>query len=189
MIADEQLATQLQEGDESALEAIVRRYHGPIHAYIVRMGSDYHGANDIVQEIFLKVCRSISQYKHNLPFRPWIYTIASNTYKDHLKKAYVKHDVTGLENYQETAAAPETPEDTLLINWERNMVAAALGQLGQIHREVLVLRYYQELKLEEIAAVLQIPLGTVKSRLSTALHQLKKILVEEEVADVHTAKW
>lgn len=179
MFLDEELAIQLQQGNIAALEAIVRRYHEPIHAYIVRMGSEYHIAADITQEVFIKVCRHIHQYKPDLPFRPWIYTIASNTFKDYLKKAYVQRDVPGLEINDDIAATADTPETAFLEISERAVVVEALKGLEEIYREVLILRYYQDLKLEEIAQTLQIPIGTVKSRLSTALHKMKTLLSRE----------
>jgi RNA polymerase sigma factor (sigma-70 family) len=185
---DEELALQLQQGNQAALETLVRRYHGPIHAYIVRMGGEYHIAGDLAQEVFLKLCRHIGSYRSGMPFRPWLYTIASNTYKDYLKKAYVQKDRLGVE-LLETAATADTPETVFLANADRERVKAALQRLGEIYREVLVLRYYQELKLEEIAGTLHIPLGTVKSRLSTALHTIKKLLLEEEgVSNVDAIK-
>jgi RNA polymerase sigma factor (sigma-70 family) len=176
---DEELARQLKRGEQTALDALVRRYHGPIHAYFVRMGGEYHLAADLVQEVFIKVCRHIGYYRDGRPFRPWIYTIASNTYKDYLKKAYVQKDVLGLELAETAVTTADTPETAYLANADRERVRTVLQCLGEIYREVLVLRYYQELKLEEIALTLKIPVGTVKSRLSTALHTLKKLLREE----------
>jgi RNA polymerase sigma factor (sigma-70 family) len=185
---DEELALQLQQGNQAALEALVQRYHGPIHAYIVRMGGEYHLAADLVQEVFIKVCRHIGNYRSAMPFRPWIYTIASNTYKDYLKKAYVQKDVLGLDLVEAAATTADTPETVFLENAEREWIGAALQRLGAIYREVLVLRYYQDLKLEEIAMTLNIPVGTVKSRLSTALHTLKKLLIEEETSNAIAIK-
>ena len=175
---DEELALQLQRGSEAALENLVGRYHAPIHAYIIRMGCEYHIASDIIQEVFLKVCRNIGKYRTELPFRPWIYTIASNTYKDYLKKAHVQRDVLGLELGEVLAVTADTPETTFLEHTEQETVKQALQCLGENYREVLILRFYQELKLDEIAETLQIPVGTVKSRLSTALRQLQKMLIE-----------
>lgn len=178
MISDECLAMQIQQGQECAFEAIVRRYHGPIHGYIVRMGGEYHVANDIVQEVFIKIFRNIHQYRSSLPFRPWIFAIASNAYKDYLKKTYLSRDVGGLENMDGMMLSPDIAENQLLIHDQREVVLTAVGSLKTIYREVLVLRYYQDLKLDEIAITLQIPVGTVKSRLSTALHQLKNLFAE-----------
>jgi RNA polymerase sigma factor (sigma-70 family) len=179
LLLDEELALQLQYGDTWALETIVHRYHASIHSYIVRMGSEYHIAADITQEVFIKVCRNIHQYKPDLPFRPWIYAIASNTYKDYLKKAYVQRDIPGLEIDDDIAATADTPETAFLETSERAVVVEMLTSLAEIYREVLILRYYQDLKLEEIAQTLQIPIGTVKSRLSTALHKMKTLLAKE----------
>lgn len=188
LVTDEQLARQLQEGDEAALEILVHRYYRQIHAYVVRMSGECNSADDIVQEVFFKVCRHIGRYRVDLSFRPWIYTIASNACKDYMRKAYAQRDVPGLELGEEIAVTVETPETAFLANLERENVLAALKRIGDIHREVLILRYYQELKLDEIALVLRIPVGTVKSRLSAALHKLKTVLVEEVGDNVNTAK-
>jgi RNA polymerase sigma factor (sigma-70 family) len=186
---DEELALQLQQGNQAALEDLVQRYYGPLHAYILRMGGEYYVAVDLVQEVFIKVCRHIGNYRNEMPFKPWIYTIASNTYKDYLKKAYVQKDVpVGLEQVETAAVTADTPETIFLENAERERIGAALQRLGEIYREVLVLRYYQDLKLEEIAMTLNIPVGTVKSRLSTALYTIKELLVEEGTSNVNAVK-
>ncbi|MCE5286832.1 MAG: RNA polymerase sigma factor [Pelosinus sp.] len=178
MISDEELMRQIKYGEKNALDTLVRRYHGPIHAYIVRMGLEYHLANDIVQEVFIKLIRNIKCYETARPFRPWLYTIASNTYKDYFKKAYVQKDVPSSEIPETTLANADSPEGLFIKQEGRENVTAALQLLSEIHREVLVLRYYQDLKLDEIALILAIPLGTVKSRLHSALHNLKKLLTE-----------
>lgn len=177
MISDEELVTKIKFGDKSALDILVRRYHGPIHAYIVRMGIEYHLANDIVQDVFIKLIHGMQYYETSRPFRPWLYTIASNTYKDHLKKAYVQKDIPS-SDIEENKTSADNPEDIFMLQEKREHVAAALQEIPEIYREVVVLRYYQDLKLGEISLVLDIPLGTVKSRLSNALHHLKKLLVE-----------
>ncbi len=184
---DEELALRIQRGDEAALEMLVRRYHSQIHAYVVRMGGEYHMASDITQEVFIKVCRHICQYRTDLSFRPWIYTIACNTYKDHLRKAYVQKDFLGSEP-EELTADMDTPETAFMETVERRMVIKVLQQMGEIYREVLILRYYQDLKLDEIALAVQIPVGTVKSRLSAALRQLKQLLLKEDGFIVDSVK-
>lgn len=177
MISDEELATKIKYGDENALDILIRRYHSPIHSYIIRMGLEYHLANDIVQEVFIKLIRGLENYDTNRPFRPWLYTIASNTYKDYFKKAYVQKDIPSFE-VEDNKEDADNPEDIFMLHEKREHVAAALQCLSEIQREAIVLRYYQDLKLDEISSVLNIPLGTVKSRLSNALHHLKKLLVE-----------
>lgn len=180
MISDEELMRQIKYGEKTALDTLVRRYHNPIHAYIVRMGLEYHTAGDIVQEVFIKLIRNIECYEQSRPFKPWLYTIASNTFKDYFKKAYVQRDVLA-SDMTEIMTRTDSPEDIFMLEQDRELVRAALRSLSEIHREVVVLRYYQDLKLDEISLVLSIPLGTVKSRLSNALHNLQKLLMEGAV--------
>lgn len=177
MISDEQLMRQIKYGEKGALDTLVRRYHGPIHAYIVRMGLEYHTAGDIVQEVFIKLLRNIGSYENDRPFRPWLYTIASNTFKDYFKKAYVQKNILAAD-MPENLANADSPEDIFMLREDRETIVTALQSLNEIHREALILRYYQDLKLDEISLVLKIPLGTVKSRISNALHNLKKLLME-----------
>ena len=178
IISDEELARQLQQGNETALETMVSRYHSKIFAYIYRMSKNYHSANDITQEVFIKICRNINQYNAGFSFKTWIYTIASNTCKDYLKSAYVQKTIPGFEMGDHVRDDADTPEEFLQKQDEREAIMEVLNQLGDIHREVVVLRFYEELKIEEIALVLNIPVGTVKSRLSNGLHNLKKLLKE-----------
>jgi RNA polymerase sigma-70 factor (ECF subfamily) len=177
LISDEELMRQIKYGEKNALDTLVRRYHSPIHAYIIRMGLEYHTAGDIVQEVFVKLIRNIESYEPTRPFKPWLYTIASNTFKDYFKKAYVQRDVLA-SDMPETITIKDSPEDIFMLQQDRELIKGAINSLNEIHREVVVLRYYQDLKLDEISLVLSIPLGTVKSRLSNALHNLKKLLVE-----------
>ena len=180
LVSDEELASQMQMGSEAALEEMVKRYHGPIHGYLVRMNGDYHAANDITQEIFIKMCRGIQSYTTGMPFRPWLYRIASNTYKDYLKKAYTRKVIPGLEDTTHCTITIVTPEENFLKDYERVNLIKAINSLGHIYRETLILRYYGDLKLDEIASALKIPTGTVKSRLSNGLSQLKNIFSIKE---------
>jgi RNA polymerase sigma factor (sigma-70 family) len=179
LVSDEELASQMQLGSEGALEEIIRRYHRPIHAYILRMSGDYHATHDIVQDVFIKMCKGIQYYRPELPFHTWLYSIASNAYKDYRKNAYIRKVIPGLEE-NAYGSTNITPEDACLKDYEKAKLVKAINSLGDIYRETLILRYYEELKLDEIARALKIPTGTVKSRLSNGLLQLKKIFSTKE---------
>ena len=114
LISDEELAVKIKYGDTDALDMLVRRYHSPIHAYIVRMGVGYHQADDIVQEVFIKLIRSMQSYETARPFKPWLYTIASNTYKDYFKQAYVKRNVLVSEIEENNQTSTDGPEDIFM---------------------------------------------------------------------------
>lgn len=178
MVTDEQLAAELKQGSEAALEELVTRYHKPIFGYVLRMNGDYHSSHDIVQDIFIKMCRGIRHYQPGLSFRAWLYSVACNTCKDYRKLAYTRKVVPGLAETEHCATGDLTPEEAVFRDYERECIISALGRLGDIHRETLILRYYEDLKLEEIAAILGIPTGTVKSRLAKGLANLKQILTE-----------
>lgn len=180
MVSDEELAMRLQGGSEDALEQIVTRYHGPIHAYVLRMSGDYHATHDIVQEIFIKVCKGIKYYRAGFSFRAWLYSIASNACKDYRKRAYTRKVSPGLEEADYCSADDTTPEDAFFRDYERTRLKKAIDSLGDIYRETLILRYYEDLKLEEIAVILNIPTGTVKSRLANGLSQLRQNLFSRE---------
>jgi RNA polymerase sigma-70 factor (ECF subfamily) len=182
--SDEALAYGVQQGHTDDLRALVERYHGPLLGYLYRLtGGDGVLAEDLVQETFLRVLRSIEQYRHPRAFKPWLYAIATNLGRDHYKRLATRQTVAITEAVlnqpdQRTSAAPEA---VALAHDEAIWVNAALADLPDHQREVVVLRYYQELALTEIAEALNIPVGTVKSRLSLGLQRLRSRLMEEEL--------
>ena len=118
-------------------------------------------------------------YPSDRPFKPWLYTIATNLARDYFKSAAVRQRGRGTD--EEAAllhlhdSAPG-PEESALAVEQGGEVRAALAQLSEEYRVVVVLRFYQGFTLQEIAETLQIPLGTVKSRLSVGVHRLRAIL-------------
>lgn len=176
---EEELALNLQRGDLSALAILVEQHHSPLLGFLYRMtGGDRTLAEDLVQESFLRVIRSIAQYQYPRPFKPWLYAIATNIARDHYKRADSRHTID-MPDEQMTPENIELPEDALLSQDEEQRVASAITGLPNHQREVVILRYYQELSLAEIADALNIPVGTVKSRLSLGLQRLKTILERE----------
>jgi RNA polymerase sigma-70 factor (ECF subfamily) len=179
LISDEELATQLQQGNKSAFEAIIYRYHAQVFSYVYRMSHNQNVTPDIVQDIFLKVCRGIKYYNPSRPFKPWLYSIVANTYTDYIRKIYSNKTVPGLEVVEKCMAATTAgPEESFWEQLSREEVAAAVSALNEIYRQVIILRFYHDMKLEEISEILNIPLGTVKSRLFSGLKNLKKNLLK-----------
>ena len=181
-LSDEQLLLGVQEGQRQALAGLVERHHSPLLGYLYRLnGGDRPLAEDWVQESFLRVLRSVGQYRYPQPFKPWLYAIATNLARDHFKAAETRQtdsepDEPGFwHNKGGTVAAAEQ----LFIQQEtQNRVAAAILHLPPHQRETIILRYYQDFSLAEIAAIQGIPVGTVKSRLSVALGRLKDVIRE-----------
>lgn len=179
MIYDEELCQQVQEGSEAALEALVHRHHQPLFAYLYRLMGNRSAAEDLTQEAFVRMMTRIGTYRFPEPFRPWLYTIAHNLFKDHCKAAYNQTTIPTADPVPD--AFPE-PIDLVGRMTERAEVMSAIRALEPAQREVLLLRYYQDLKVEEIARVLGIPSGTVKSRLFGAMRKLRGLLTPDQAA-------
>ena len=177
--SDEQLMTAVQAGDQVAFAALVTRHHGPLLGYLYRLvGGDRQLSEDLVQETLLHVLRQRT-YQSDRPFKPWLYMIATNLARDYFKSAEVRQcwqrgdaEETLLHLYDSAAG----PEERALAAEQGNEVRAALAQLREEYRVVLLLRFYQGFSLQEIAETLHIPLGTVKSRLSVGVHRLRILL-------------
>jgi RNA polymerase sigma-70 factor, ECF subfamily len=177
--SDEELMTAVMAGNQVAMTELVTRHHSPLFGYLFRLlGGDRAQAEDLVQETLLRALRP-GAYIAPRPFKPWFYAIATNLARDHLKSA--------AERYRERVSNVESallqlsdnspgPEERALAAERGGEAQAAIAQLGEEYRAVVILRFYQEFSLQEIAETLRIPLGTVKSRLSVGVHRLRALL-------------
>lgn len=177
------LVTALCNGSEYAYEILIERYQHPVYNLVMRLMSDPEDASDVVQEVFLKVFRNISSFRGNSSLRTWIYRIAVNEAYNH-RRWFSRHQ------RQEVAMSPEegagyedilqdpgrTPFDQAADHEAHTMVEMALEQLNPRFRAAVVLRDIEDLSYEEIAGVLEISLGTVKSRILRGREALRKIL-------------
>lgn len=179
MQTDEDLARSLQRGNQMALARLVERHHSLLLGFLYRMtGGDRALAEDLVQESFVRVLRGITYYQYPRPFKPWLYTVATHLARDYYKQAEMRHTLSMSDDVPELET--DAPETLLLLDSEARQVAAAITRLPDHQREVLILRYYQELSLLEIAEIVDVPVGTVKSRLSLGLKRLREWVVEQE---------
>ena len=178
--SDEELLAGVLAGDQMAFATLVTRYHAALLGYLYRLvGGDRPLAEDLVQETLLRVLRQ-GRGPGELHFKPWLYTIATNLARDHFRSARVRRgeywseaEEHALRRVADTAPGPEA---RVLAAEQGSAVRAALAELGEEYRVVVVLRIYQDLTLPEIAQTLEIPLGTVKSRLSVGIHRLRDAL-------------
>lgn len=178
MLTDEDLVRAWQRGDVEALETLVKRYHAPLVAHFYRMLGDTHLAEDLAQETFLRLVRDVRSYQYPRPFRPWFYAIAHHLVSNHYASAYSRRVELRTELPEAIAQDPDPAE--WFDHWERHDdLKQALAHLSQEQREVLSLRFGQELSIQETAIILSIPPGTVKSRTFTALRLLRAYLEEQ----------
>jgi RNA polymerase sigma-70 factor (ECF subfamily) len=181
---DEQLLARLRTGDREVFGPLVRRYERELYGYLRRYLGDDDLADDVFQTTFLAVFRKIKQYEPGRPARPWLYTIATNQAIDALRKrnrqadrrtdAIIARDEDGEPRplFELLPAAGETPPDHAERGEERERVRECVAKLPDLLREVILLAYFQGMKYRDIADALEIPLGTVKSRLHAGLVKL-----------------
>ncbi len=176
MVSDEALAMRLKAGDRSALEMLFERHYDHLFGYLFRITfGDRALAADLAQESFLRALRGIHTYDSGRPFKAWLYGIATNAARNAATSADARHT----ESLEADADYPDDAppfEQTLLEAEAAGSVTAALRQLPEHQREAIVLFYNQSFSLSQIASTLNIPVGTVKSRLSLGVKQLRKII-------------
>ncbi len=183
--ADEQLIEGLRTGAEDAYETLISRFQQPVYGIVLRLMADPSEACDVVQEVFVKIFRNINGFRGDSSLKTWIYRIAVNEAHNH-RRWFGRHrrQEVGLEGeegnsrgYQDTLSDPGTsPFDAALSHEQRALIESALAGLGPVFRSAVILRDIEDLSYEEIAAVLQVNLGTVKSRILRGREALRKKL-------------
>lgn len=180
---DEELILRLQRGDEWAFQLLVRRYRKKIFSIAFGITLDAEESQDIVQEVFLQVYRSIDDFKGNASLSTWLHRITVNralNWKRRWARRFKWHHVSTDNIDDQPAKAPEsdlpTPESRVANAQTRQQIDNALKMLPDKTRTVFVLRELEGLSYEEIAEATGIKLGTVRSRLFHARKRLKEIL-------------
>jgi len=185
--ADEVLFDHALTGDREALGQLITRYEKTLFGLLVRMtNGDRHRADDLFQETFLHAMRAAATFNRKMQFKPWITAIAVNLIRDEARKKKVRGEVAldgsarDYDGEQNRIAEPvsngETPGEHAERKDEENYLRRALGRLTDLEREVVLLHFYNGMTLADTAAVLGVPLGTVKSRLHAALTRLNGML-------------
>lgn len=175
MDADLFTIRKMKQGDDAAFDAFVRKYYGDILKYCTFHCADRKEAEDLTQETFVRFFAKLSEYRYQGKTKNYLYTIAANLCKNAFaKRAPLTAEEETLEALSERAADTENATTThLLLEW-------ALGELPPEQREVVILHYYQDLKLREIAEILEIGLPLVKYRLRQAKLRLGELIGKEE---------
>ena len=170
MATDEELVSDLARGDERALRELLRRYERPLSSFIYRHTAGRE-VDDLYQETWLRGVRGASRFDPAQRFSTWLFQIAVNLCRDWHRRARVS--AQSLAN--DVAPAQELGRSEAALD-----AARLLLQLPEPQREVVILRFYHDLTEEEVAAVLDCPKGTVKSRLHNALARLAALVREDD---------
>lgn len=182
-LTDEELLVRYRDTDERELfEQLVHRYERELYSYLRRYLGDAEAAEDVFQSTFLQVHLKRDQFEDGRKFRPWLYTVATNQAIDAQRRSR-RHRMMSLDQpkaHDEDVGkmadllVSTTPDPLANVNGleRKEWVRSVVDQLPEMLRSVVVLVYYQGLKYRDAAEILQVPVGTVKSRLHTAIHRL-----------------
>ena len=186
-LPDADVVLLAQQGRDAAFRELLRRYERPVFSLVFRMVRDRDTAEDLAQESFIKVLNNIDRYRPEFKFSSWLFKIANNVAIDHLRKRTV--DTVSLEGSRyatttaeaESTAIPVASKDqSALEEMESKELGGAIEQavaaLRPEYRACILLRHVEDRSYEEIAATLDLPLGTVKTYIHRARHELKKAL-------------
>lgn len=183
MTEERKLIEQIVAGDHDAFELLVKKYEDRVYHLCLRMCADPEQAKDLAQEAFIKAWRGLRFYKHEAAFSTWLYRLTGNVCIDYLRSKKRSAAMSLTVDEEDGAVldvedpAP-TPEQQTLENDTKQAIAAAMNRLEEDFRMVLVLRVVEQRSYEEIAEIMDLKPGTVKSRLARAREKLRKILLE-----------
>ena len=186
---DELLIKEFQNGNRNSYTELVNRYRNKIISFLYRYMHDMDAAEDLAQEAFFKVYLKKDSYKETFKFSTWLFTIASNLAKTELRKLK-RRKTSSISDINEDGKSENIfiDEDNIekSSNNESKLLQKALSELEHDYKIIIILREIQELSYDVISKILQLPLGTVKSRLNRGKLKLREILINY---GVKSYKW
>jgi RNA polymerase sigma-70 factor, ECF subfamily len=185
MSADADLIARAAGGDVSAFQILVERHRSMVYRIAYQFAGNHHDAEDIAQDVFIKVYRSLDRFRQDAQLTSWMYRIVMNACIDHRRRQ--RPEVTaafGEDAERRMLNAPEEtpgPEDCAYAGEIGEVLELQIGRLPKGQRVVFVMRHYQGMKLCEIASALGLAEGTVKRQLHAAVHRLREALAQARV--------
>ena len=184
-LTDAELLERYSQGDESAFGEIVNRYKDGLYAFLRRFLNQNDVIEDVFQETFLQLFSSRESFDTDRPLRPWLYTIAANKAKDALRKqkrtpamtigTIVEEEKMSFGDMLNTLSSDTTlPYESLERDETAAMVRKIIADMPENMREILILAYFNKFSYKQMAEILSIPIGTIKSRLHTAVGRFAK---------------
>ena len=179
--ADLAAVVRVASGDRQALADLYARYRVPLFHYALHLTADHGLAEEVLQDVFVAVWQGAHRFEHRSRVQAWLFGIT----RRRAWKARRREEPETLDIEEaETLASPDpNPEQAILARATYEELTAAIGQLQPLHREVLLLSYVHELTYQEIAEILRVPIGTVKSRISNARRAARALVASWEEGD------
>jgi len=181
--ADQQLVVRVQEGDKRAFDLLVLKYQHKVHAIVGRFVRDTDEVADVVQEAFIKAYRALPKFRGESQFYTWLYRIAVNTAKNYLVSRSRRPpgsdvDIDDAEYYSGSEYLKDlgTPENQLFRDELESVIVNSIAELPEDLRTAVTLREYEGLSYEEIAEIMECPVGTVRSRIFRARESIDAVV-------------
>lgn len=184
---DKELVAEYLAGNEAVLPFLINRYIKIIYRFVFGLVLDESTAEDITQDVFIKVWKKFSSYNDKYPFKTWLFSIARNTTIDYFRKkkdiVFSKFDNEEGDNFITDTLADDSPTavDIFARLEDISIFNKAMAEIAPLYREVLILRYTNDLSIEEIAQILKRPVETVKSQHRRGILHLKEILIRNNL--------
>ena len=186
-ISDDQLVARVQKGDKRAFDLLVLKHQFKVHAIVSKYVKDYDEVNDVVQEAFIKAYRALEAFRGESAFYTWLYRIAVNTSKNYLlarnrRPPSFDVDLGDAENAELSSQLQnlDSPDNILSRNELETVIDVAIKGLPADLRNALMLREFEDLSYEQIADIMDCPVGTVRSRIFRAREALEEKIKEME---------
>jgi RNA polymerase sigma-70 factor (ECF subfamily) len=186
-LPDADVVALAQGGEEPAFRELIRRYERPVFSLLYRMVRDSTAAEDLAQDAFIRVLNHLDKYRPEFKFSSWLFKIANNIAIDHLRRRQLDtismdgapHAMTAADRAAtsfDLVDGRESALDELAAKELGSVIEQAIGKLRPEYRNCIMLRHVEDRSYEEIAATLDLPLGTVKTYIHRARHQLREAL-------------
>lgn len=180
------LIRRAQAREAAAFDALVDCYSSRLYGYLYRLTGSRHDAEDLLQDLFVRVVKMIGRYEHDGRFEAWLFRIATNLVRDRVRRVRAAPTTlsgqAGDQPLRNTPAAAESvdPSGGLQVAEDADRLQWALSRLSDAEREVLMLRHFSELSFKDIAELMNTPLGTALARAHRGLGRLRQLMAETD---------
>jgi len=169
---------KVKAGDLDKMALLFERHHRPLYGFLFRMTHQRESSEDMVQNVFYRMLRYRNTFNGSGEFITWMYHLARNVLKDHLKKNKSSASGQGEEGLEERAGGGPSPADLVEKKQEWKALLNAMEDLSTENREILILSRFQDLRYHEIARIMDLTEGAVRVRIHRAIHHLKNIYLQ-----------
>jgi RNA polymerase sigma-70 factor (ECF subfamily) len=176
--SDIELVNEFKNGNTSAFDEIVKRYQRKVYTLARRILGNHEDADDIAQEVFIKLFYSLNDFKGESSLFTWIYRITVNECKSFLRKKKIREFVQ-IDEVANLLKFGQTPDQELFEKEERNLIERAVEKLPTKQRMIFVMRFFEDLDYQEIAKILNKPIGTLKANYFHAVKKIQKFIKDE----------